>query len=164
MGKIDEWNPVYPNEGVPAQRPAGAHAPALATTAALVDSIYRTVMKLQPRAVHFYLGEGLRWIRVGFNGQGPLAPQAVAEVGGAIASCLPRSQPLFFHALRPHDLLFFLEGGESESIGMPAEYFGTPLQDVLAAWKLAPAPPKRAQRSAHSMAAAPNSQRARSSR
>jgi len=88
----------------------------------------------QPMAVHFYLGEGLRWIRVGFDGTVPLKPAAVKTVGRIIAPCVAKSGPLYFHALRPHDMLFFLSDGEEKSIGMPAECFGTPLEDVLRAW------------------------------
>lgn len=128
MARIDEWNPVFPQKGEPSQPPD------------LVGAIYRALMSMKPRApaaVHFYLGEGLRWIRVGFDGdQPPLKPAAVKEVGKVIEACIPPPGPLFFNALRPHDLLFFLESGDPDSVGLPAEYFGIPLRDVLRAWRV----------------------------
>jgi hypothetical protein len=61
----------------------------------------------------------------------------VKEAGSRIRSCLQTGQPLYFHALRTHDLLFFLEGdgvGSGDAVGMPANCFGLPLDDVLDAW------------------------------
>lgn len=144
MTRIDEWNPVLPKKGGAPKPPDGAPSPPAGTAPDLVHAIYRELMSMKPRppvAVHFYLGEGLRWIRVGFEGNQPLEPAAVGVAGQAIRSCIGPSEPLFFHALRPHDLLFFLEGGEGEedSVGMPAECFGAPLENVLAAWGIKPA-------------------------
>ena len=143
MTKIDEWNPVFPKKGEPA------------TTAPLIGTIYERLMSMKsrpPNAVHFYRGEGLRWIRVGFEGDEPLEPPAVADVGRVIETCIPKEQgPLFFNALRPYDMLFFLEGEKKESIGMPPTYFGAPLKEVLNAWESKPSAasrktPRRAQR------------------
>lgn len=144
MTRIDEWNPVLPKKGGSPKPPNGAPSPPAGSAPDLVRTIYRELVAMQPRApvaVHFYRGEGLRWIRVGFEGNVPLEPSAVAVAGQAIRSCIGPSAPLFFHALRPHDLLFFLEGGEGEedSLGMPAECFGAPLEDVLDAWGIKPA-------------------------
>jgi hypothetical protein len=139
MTRIDEWNPVLPKKGGSPKPPDGAPAPPAGSAPDLVGAIHDKLTALRPRAavaVHFYRGEGLRWIRVGFDGDQPLEPAAVDVAGRAIRSCIGPSEPLFFHALRPHDLLFFLEGGaaEADSLGMPAECFGAPLEDVLAAW------------------------------
>jgi hypothetical protein len=146
MTKIDEWNPVLPQMGEPSS-----------DLKDLVGAIYRQLMSMEPQApdaVHFYRGEGLRWIRVGFGGAKLLKTSAVANVGRMIETCIPKEQgPLFFNALRPYDLLFFLEGDgqKKESIGMPPTYFGAPLKEVLHAWGSKPSAasrktPNRAQR------------------
>jgi hypothetical protein len=92
-----------------------------------------------PVAVHFYLGEGLRWIRVGFENQAPVKPAAVGSVGRVIASCLAPTDTLYFHALRPHDLLYFLKDGKPklEQVGLGPESYGAPLDTVLEAWRTA---------------------------
>ncbi len=143
MTRIDEWNPVLPKKGGSPKPPDGAPTPPAGSAPNLVAAIHKALTAMQPRAavaVHFYRGEGLRWIRVGFDGNGPLEPAAVGVAGQAIRSCIGPSEPLFFHALRPHDLLFFLEGGpqEADALGMPAECFGAPLEDVLQAWGIGP--------------------------
>lgn len=127
MIQIDEWTPLFPNKGETAKAPPP-------------DDIYRQLEAMKSRppvAVHFYLGEGLRWIRVGFDGDQPLEPSAVANVGRIIETCMKKG-PLFFHALRPYDMLFFLEDGDKESVGMPASYYGTPLGEVLRSWGIKP--------------------------
>lgn len=159
MTRIDEWNPVLPPTGGASKPPEGRPSPPAAGEPDLVGAIYEGLEAMQPRppvAVHFYLGEGLRWIRVGFDGDEVLEPAAVAAVGRVIAACAGRSGPLFFHALRPYDMLFFLEGGAADSAGLPAEWFGAPLEDVLQAWGIKAS--RRAGRD-HSMAAASYSQR-----
>ncbi len=144
MSQIDEWTPFFPKKGeAPKAPPPG--------------DIYRRLIAMKsrtPAAVHFYLGEGLRWIRVGFSEDEPLDPAAVAEAGRIIESCIPNG-PLFFHALRPYDMLFFLEGGDANSRGMPASCYGAPLAQVLRSWGINPS------RAApvHSRADAPYSQR-----
>lgn len=165
MSQIDEWNPVLPRIGASSAPPAAAAGEPIARaqrpvvrTPKLVDEIYNALMARRPppAAVHFYLGEGLRWIRVGFEGDQPLTPVAVGDVGRAIKSCVA-AQPLYFHALRPHDMLFFLEGGGGDSIGMPAKCFGTPLDQVLRAWGMDPpaaATKASPRRPGHSRAAA----------
>ena len=157
MTKIDEWTPVLPKKGERSKQPDSAAKPLAGSAPDLVGAIYSRLTSMEPRppnAVHFYLGEGLRWIRVGFHGDEPIKPSKVRDVGQIIESCIEKQGPLFFHALRPYDMLFFLEGGaaESESIGMPASYFGAPLQEVLHAWGFNPSAasrktgPHRAQR------------------
>jgi len=154
MTKIDEWNPVLPQMGERSKQLDSAAKP-LAPD--MVDAIYSRLTSMKPRppnAVHFYLSEGLRWIRVGFDGDGPMKPSEVRDVGQIIETCIEASEPLFFHALRPYDMLFFLKGGdaESESIGMPVTHFGAPLEEVLRAWRVKPSTasrktgPRRAQR------------------
>jgi len=127
MSQIDEWTPFFPKKGETAKAPPP-------------DDIYRRLAAMKsrtPAAVHFYLGEGFRWIRVGFSEDEPLGPSAVAEAGRIIESCLA-SGPLYFHALRPYDMLFFLEGGDAESKGMPAGCYGAPLAEVLRSWGVQP--------------------------
>lgn len=160
MSRIDEWNPVYPKQvGSPEPPPPAAKpptsgaphrpappAPPVQPAPSLVEEIYGKLLLMQPDPpirVHFYLGEGLRWIRVGFDGDWPLTPRAIRDVGEVIQTCIAPPGPLYFHALRAHDMLFFLEGGKEESIGMPAACFGTPLDEVLQAWGLIrPAAPR----------------------
>ena len=137
MTKIDEWNPVLPKKGERSKQLDSAAKP-LAPD--MVDAIYSRLTSMKPRppnAVHFYLSEGLRWIRVGFDGDGPIKQSEVERVGRIIETCVETSGPLFFHALRPYDMLFFLkdEKVDSDSLGMPAEYFGAPLKKVLLAWR-----------------------------
>jgi hypothetical protein len=124
MSQIDEWTPLFPKTGETPKPPP--------------PEIYPRLMAIKTRppvAVHFYLGEGLRWIRVGFSGDEPLEPSAVVDVGRIIESCIDKG-PLFFHALRPYDMLFFLEGeGEvKKKMGMPAGCYGAPLSEVLHSW------------------------------
>lgn len=163
MTKIDDWSPVFPRKrGQSSSRPGRGSAFA-EDAPATVDAIHDRLMTLKPRppvAVHCYLGEGLRWIRVGFDGDTPIAPSLVEQVGRAIEACVPE-EPLFFNALRPYDMLFFIEGGDPASTGLPARYFGVRLDDLLPAWEPdPPAPPH----GAHSIAAAPYSQRSRAKR
>ena len=142
MIQINEWDAVrWDTPRPPTATTANPPPPAAAQTA-LVDEIsgqLRSHKPHAPAAVHFYLGEGLRWIRVGFDGQEPLAPAAVASIGKRIASCAGKAEPLYFHSLRSHDMLFFFEGGKAGSMGMEARCFGLPLDEVLQAWT-----PKRA--------------------
>ena len=127
MIKINEWDKVWSvtvDGGTPSKR--------------LVEAICRSLSELSPppRAVHFYRGEGLRWIRVGFDEERILKPAWVEEVGGRIRDCLAISDPLYFQALRPHDLMFFLPGdGDVGSAGMPPRSFGLPFDEVLQAWR-----------------------------
>jgi hypothetical protein len=138
MSQIDEWTPLFPKKGETPKPPP--------------PDIYPRLMAMKSRppvAVHFFLGEGLRWIRVGFSGDEPLQPSAVAEVGRIIESCIKKG-PLFFHALRPYDMLFFLEGEEEKSMGMPANHYGAPLGEVLRLWGAKP--PQKASRLARAPA------------
>lgn len=142
MIKIDEWNPVLPPKGERSKQPDSAAKPVARSALDLVGAIYSRLTSMEPRpnAVHFYLGEGLRWIRVGFDGDEPIKPSEVKHVGQIIESCIEKPGTLYFHALRPYDMLFFLEGGEaeSESLGMPVTYFGAPLVEVMNAWEFNP--------------------------
>lgn len=136
MNKINEWDPVFPDRAE-VSKPTGRAG----SEPHLVDKICDRLksMKAQPpSAVQFYRGEGLRWIRVGFDGSKPLKPAAVKDVGQIIESCIAPSEPLFFHALRPYDMLFFLEGGAAKSVGMPPRSFGSPLGEVLQSWGIKP--------------------------
>ena len=137
MTKIDEWNPVLPQKGKRSKQPNSAAKPLAKSVPDLVGAIYSRLASMEPRpnAVHFYLGEGLRWIRVGFDGDEPIKPTEVKRVGQLIETCIETPGTLYFHALRPYDMLFFLEGGEaeSESLGMPA--------GCLPKHKAAPCPP-----------------------
>ena len=148
MTKIDEWNRVFPRSEEPSGTARGAGSRPKEVAPAQIDRIYKQLRAMKPRpamAVHFYLGEGFRWIRVGFDEKAPIDPPVVEHTGRVIESFFDKSEPLFFHALRPHDILFFLEGGDSESMGMPVRYFGTPLEELLLAWKRrAAAKPSRA--------------------
>ena len=138
MIHINEWDPVPWDSPLPARAAAAAPAPRPKARTALVDAISGRLSK-QPRppmAVHFYQGEGLRWIRVGFGERKPLAPAAVATVGQLIAECVGDEGTVYFHALRPHDMLFFVEGGKAKSQGMGPEDYGLPLEQVLKAWRL----------------------------
>jgi hypothetical protein len=126
MIKINEWDKVW-----------SAAADGAAPSGRLIQAICGSLSGLspQPRAVHFYRGEGLRWIRVGFDEERVLKPALVEDAGSRIRSCLAPSDPLYFQALRPHDLMFFLPGdGVEDSIGMPPRCFGLPLEEVLQAW------------------------------
>lgn len=166
MSLIDDWTPLFPksDDAAPARAARGqARAPA----DTLQSLIYKRLSAMQPApiAVHYYLGEGLRWIRVGFNGQAPLTPAAALAVAGAIEECLDgEALPLYFQALRSHDLLFFLEGGDADSEGLPPSFYGVPLEQVRRAWGGAASPARQARTgaSASSRAAAPHSQRRRS--
>jgi hypothetical protein len=145
MHKINEWDPVFPKRTNPSNRPGGADPAQAIRVPISAGAIQDGLMAMKPQpptAVHLYLGEGLRWIRVGFDGKKPLSPDAVGDVGRIIASCIPHSETLFFHALRPHDMLFFLRDGEETSTGMPAEAYGAPLDQVLRAWRLKTKPAK----------------------
>lgn len=163
MTQIDDWTPVFPRKGE-LSSPAGTASASAKAAANPVDAIHDGLMKIKPRppvAVHCYRGEGLRWIRVGFDGDQPIAPSLVGQVGRLIEACVPK-ESLFFNALRPYDMLFFLEGGDPASIGLPARYFGVRLDELLPAWESDP--PVTARKRAHSMAAAPYSQRSRAKR
>lgn len=139
MTRIDDWTPIYPAGGATSDSAAqGPSGPQIGGPN-LVAAIHGGLMKLRPHpaAVHCYMGEGLRWIRVCYGGGEPLTPALVGEVGRTIATCLPGG-PLFFNALRPYDMLFFLEGGNPASIGSPAGHFGVPLDELLRAWESDP--------------------------
>ena len=125
MRQIDEWTPLFLKKGETANAPPPD----------AIRSRLEAMKSRPPVAIHFYLGEGLRWIRVGFSGDEPLGPSAVATVGRIIETCMP-GRPLFFHALRPYDMLFFMEGGDPESRGMPASCYGAPLGEVLRSWRV----------------------------
>lgn len=137
MIHINEWDAVPWQPESPAAGAAAKSRPRAPT--ALVDQISKRLGQeaQPPMALHFYLGEGLRWIRVGFEQDRLLAPSAVAATGQAIAGCLGDDGPLYFHALRSYDMLFFLEGGKSKSLGMGPQCYGLPLDKVLKAWALA---------------------------
>ena len=140
MNQIDEWNSVY------AKQVSGAGA-SNRRAPDLVRAIREQLVLLDPApaTVHFYRGEGLRWVRVGF-GDRLLEPSDVEAVGRAIQGGIDdRKDPLYFHSLRAYDLLFFLEDFDPESTGLPPKFFGAPLDDVLAAWWPAPASRKRKQ-------------------
>ena len=127
MIRINEWDSVW-SAAADGGTPSGR----------LIEAICHSLSKLdpRPRAVHFYRGEGLRWIRVGFEEESILKPAWVKEVGDRIRSCLAGSDLLYFQALRPHDLMFFLPGdARAESVGMPARSFGLPFEEVLQAWR-----------------------------
>lgn len=149
MTKIDEWNPVLPQKGKRSKQPDGAAKPLAKSAPDLVGAIYSRLASMEPRpnAVHFYLGEGLRWIRVGFDGDEPIKPTEIKRVGQLIETCIETPGTLYFHALRPYDMLFFLEGGEaeSESLGMPAGHFGALLVKVMNAWEFNPQLPPKTQ-------------------
>lgn len=136
-----EWSEVPPP---PEGRPRAAAAAARETpTTQQVEKIcarLRTLGARAPEAVHFFQGEGLRWIRVGFAEARPLAPERVREVGQRIAAAIPQGEPLYFHALRPRDMLFFLPDGNPGKSGMPPDAFGVPLPRMLEAWGLKPPP------------------------
>jgi hypothetical protein len=134
MIQIDEWTPLFPKIGEAPKAPPPVD----------ISTQLEAMKSRPPVAVHFYLGEGLRWIRVGFSGDEPLEPSAVVDVGRIIESCIDKG-PLFFHALRPYDMLFFLEGeGEDKKkMGMPAVCYGAPLSEVLRSWGAKP--PQKAQ-------------------
>jgi hypothetical protein len=136
-----QWDGIDPGKALKAP-PAVSHKPSLE------DEIGKALRSLPrpPSAVHFYLGEGLRWIRVGFRTGPSLQQAAVREIGSAIATCV--AGELYFHALRPHDVLFFLTGGKPEKVGMSAKSFGVPLDKVLDAWDHARAP-KAAKKAGH---------------
>ena len=127
MIQIDEWTPSFPKIGEPPKAPPPVD----------ICTLLEAMKSRPPVAVHFYLGEGLRWIRVGFSGDEPLAPSAVVDVGRIIESCIKKG-PLFFHALRPYDMLFFLEDEDKKSMGMPASCYGAPLGEVLRSWAAKP--------------------------
>ena len=135
-----KWDAIPPEPGkAPKEPPAVSHKPSLE------DAIAKALRSLRPRppsAVHFYLGEGLRWIRVGFWTDPTLQQTDVREIGSAIVTCVAREGPLllYFHALRPRDVLFFLGGGKPEKLGMPMKSFGVPLDELLQAWGLASPP------------------------
>lgn len=160
MSLIDEWTPLFPKNGEDSVGVRRAQ-----------ERIYDGLLKLAPRpiGVHYYLGEGFRWIRVGYNGYAPLTPADALEVADAIESTMGEQRsPLYFHALRPHDMLFFLKHGNADSEGLPAEFYGVPMDALRAAWQDAVqgAPRSRQARKAvprsSSKAAAPYSQRPRS--
>lgn len=138
--RIDEWTPLFPNIGEVSARLRRASANEASNTSDLIGRIFDRLAKMgppgPPAAAQLFLDEGLRWIRVGFKGVGPLEPLSVEIVGKVIASCVPRGEKLYFHALRPYDLLFFLEGGDVDSIGAPPKDYGMPLADVLTAWRI----------------------------
>jgi hypothetical protein len=145
MRRSNEWEPLLPKSRHPPKPPEGAAqygAEGELDSPDAISSRLESMKPQPPNAVHFYQGEGLRWIRVGFDGDEPIKPEVVAAVGHVIASCVANSGPLFFHALRPHDMLFFLRGGKRTPIGMPAEAYGAPLDQVLHAWGLKTKPAK----------------------
>lgn len=151
--KLD-WDAIPP---APGARPQAPPDPPGARPSRPADAFRASLESLPqpgPNAVHFYKAEGLRWIRVGFDRPGMLQPASVAEVGAALASCLPRRQVLYFHALRPHDLLFFLDDGDPGKAGLGPEHFGQPLGQVLQAWGLAAAPAPRQRARARAVSAA----------
>jgi hypothetical protein len=135
--KSPDWIPLQWDATEPGKALKGP--PAVSHKPSLEDAISKALRSLPqpPSAVHFYLDEGLRWIRVGFWADLTLQQTDVRDIGCAIATCVEREGPLFFHALRPRDVLFFLKRGNPKKIGMSAESFGVPLDDVLKAWKLA---------------------------
>ncbi|HET8748548.1 MAG TPA: hypothetical protein VFM98_23340 [Ramlibacter sp.] len=133
MLHINEWDPVpwdvpLPEKGLPFELPAG-------TAGAIRDRLLQLAQD-PPIAVHFFRGEGLRWIRVGFDKDSIRRPADVKRIGDAIRSALqPADGKLYFQALRAHDLLFFLDtGGDASTKGMDPDHFGEPLDAVLQAW------------------------------
>jgi hypothetical protein len=143
--KSPEWIPLHWDSADLGKVPKGPSA--VRRPPDLEDAITDALGSLRPRppnAVHFYLGEGLRWIRIGFLNETKLQPADVGKIGRAVAGCVKRGEgPLYFHALRPHDLLFFLKGGRPDKVGMSAEAFGVPLDEMLHAWNLIKASPTR---------------------
>lgn len=151
MSHIDEWEvPTFALPDPAAQPPATGKPPQSKTPTGPASTLARDIdarlseLSPAPAIVHFYTGEGLRWIRIGYDGDVPLRQAVAAQAGRAIAQCLgAASTPLYFHAMRPHDLLFFIEGSERDrdGLGMPAHFYGAPLPDVLSAWGEAPPEP-----------------------
>jgi hypothetical protein len=136
-----EWSEVPPPPGRP-PKAVNAEVAATPTTQQVekICALLRTLGARAPEAVHFFQGEGLRWIRVGFAEAQPLAPERVREVGQRIAAAIAAGEQLYFHALRPHDMLFFLRDGNPRKGGMPPGAFGVPLPQMLEAWGLKPLP------------------------
>jgi hypothetical protein len=135
------WEEVPPPAGRP-PRPLAPPAAASATTQQVerICASLRALGAKAPEAVHFFQGEGLRWIRAGFGTGEALAPARVRDVGSRIAAALAPDEQLYFHALRPHDMLFFLQDGNPAKSGMPPQAFGMPLPRLLQAWGLKPLP------------------------
>lgn len=133
MLQINEWDAVPWN--LPLPEPGGTFG----ATGGTAEKIHQQLLKIEqdpPAAVHFFKGESLRWIRVGFGPDSVRVPGDVRRVGSAIEAGLqPADGKLYFQALRAHDLLFFLAtGGDAGSKGMNPEFFGEPLDEVLKAW------------------------------
>jgi hypothetical protein len=139
-----QWDATEPGKALKGP-PAESHKPSLEGA---IGKALRSLPR-PPSAVHFYLDEGLRWIRVGFWTDPTLQQADVRDIGCAIATCIEREGPLYFHALRPRDVLFFLEGGKPEKIGMSADSFGVPLDEVLHAWDLARPPAVEKPKASH---------------
>ncbi|MFT3720738.1 hypothetical protein [Pseudorhodoferax sp.] len=150
MSHIDEWNrPVFRLRRTqpPTDPPLTAKRPDPAPEPPLAQRIAAGLAGLRPAPaiVHFYLGEGLRWIRIGYAEDVLLGPATAVQAGQAIAQCIaPGEPPLYFHALRPRDLLFFVEGGDPDGEGLPASAYGAPFDTVRDAWSAA-TPPAQAE-------------------
>jgi len=134
MHHINEWDAVPWN--LPLPEKVGERFAGAGDTTENVRAELAKITQDPPAAVHFFKGEGLRWIRVGFGPGSVRVPGDVRRIGNAIKAGLqPADGKLYFQALRAHDLLFFLAtGGDPGSKGMNPEFFGEPLDQVLKAW------------------------------
>jgi hypothetical protein len=147
MSHIDEWEVLRlelpdPNAVPPTTGQQSRGKAPLAPASALARDIDARLDQLKPAPaiVHFYRGEGLRWIRIGYGGEVPITLAMVVQAGQAIEAGLAHaSQKFYFHAMRPHDALFFIEGDQSDAdgLGMPARFYGAPFGEVLKAWGVA---------------------------
>ncbi len=144
MSHIDEWEvPRYelPDPDAPppstSQKLRSRALPGPASTVARDIDARLDQLNPAPAIVHFYRGEGLRWIRIGYGGEVPITLAMVVQAGQAIEAGLAHaSQKFYFHAMRPHDALFFIDGDENDldGLGMPATFYGAPFGEVLKAW------------------------------
>jgi hypothetical protein len=131
---INEWNAVPWDVPLPTD---GKPLPRASQSADAITAKLQALTQDQPMALHFYRGDGLRWMRVAFGMEKVRQPADVVRVGQAIRSGLrPADEVLYFHALRSYDLLFFLDAGETSKKEMEIRHFGAPLEHVLKAWNM----------------------------
>lgn len=148
MSHIDEWEVPKLEFPDPQAKPPPASQsrqskppPGPASTLAKDIDARLDALSPAPSIVHFYRGEGLRWIRIGYGGDVPITLAMVVQAGQAIAAVVAQlPKKFYFHAMRPHDALFFIEGDESDldGLGTPATFYGAAFPDVLKAWGVAP--------------------------